>query len=101
MRRLLEQGRIGLFLDPLTHRAKPSRVFTPPRVLGATGRLLARSGTDRRALVRQVGSLIANDARRRRLERRPVYLSADSEAEADRPANPFGALGQLSSSPAA
>jgi hypothetical protein len=84
MRRLLEHDRIGLFLDLLTHRSKPSQVLTPPRVLGATGRLLARPGTDRRALVREVCSLIANDARRRRLNRRPAYR-LEGEARREQP----------------
>jgi 2-polyprenyl-6-methoxyphenol hydroxylase-like FAD-dependent oxidoreductase len=73
MSRLLRQGKVDLFLDLMTHRTKPSQVLTPPRLLGATGRLLARSGCDRRAVLRQVGSLIATDARRRRLNRRPEY----------------------------
>jgi hypothetical protein len=42
-RRLLEQGKIGTFLDLFySHRSRPSQVFTPPRLLGATARLLAR-----------------------------------------------------------
>jgi flavin-dependent dehydrogenase len=93
MRRLLEQGRIGLFLDLLTHRSKPSQVLTPLRVLGATGRLLARSGIDRRALLRQVGSLIVEDARRRRLTRRPSWLAAESQPDAGPPPSPFVGIG--------
>ena len=74
-RRLLAQGNIGLFLDLLTHRSRPSRVLTPPRLLGATGRILARGGCERRALLREVGSLIAADAHRKRLNRRPTYAA--------------------------
>jgi hypothetical protein len=48
-------------------------VLTPPRLLGATGRLLARRGCDRRALLREVGALIAADAHRKRLNRWPMY----------------------------
>jgi 2-polyprenyl-6-methoxyphenol hydroxylase-like FAD-dependent oxidoreductase len=73
MRRLLAQGKIELFLDLLTHRTKPSQVLTPPRLLGAAGRLLARRGCDRRGLLREVGSLIAADAHRKRLNRQPAY----------------------------
>jgi flavin-dependent dehydrogenase len=83
MRRLLEDGRIGQFLDLLTHRSKPSQVLTPPRVLGATGRLLARTGTDRRALMRELGSLIINDARRRRRNERPAYDPPDAKTDAE------------------
>lgn len=75
MRRLLERGKIDLFLDLYNHRTKPSRVLTPPRVLGATARLLARRGCERRELVREVAGLIAEDAHRRRLARRPAYVA--------------------------
>jgi flavin-dependent dehydrogenase len=83
MRRLLEHGRIGQFLDLLTHRSNPSQVLTPRRVLGATGHLLRRPGTDRRALMREVASLIINDARRRRRNRRPVYDPPDAKTDID------------------
>lgn len=76
MDRLLAQGRIGLFLDLMTHRSKPSQVLTPPRLLGATGRLLARNGADRSAVVREVASLIATDAHRNLLNRRRAYAGA-------------------------
>jgi len=78
MRRLLAQGRLDLFLDLLTHRTRPSQVLTPPRLLGATGRLLTRRGCDRRALLGEVRSLIATDAHRRRLDRRPMYASDET-----------------------
>jgi 2-polyprenyl-6-methoxyphenol hydroxylase-like FAD-dependent oxidoreductase len=93
MRRLLAQGKIDLFLDLLTHRAKPSQVLTPLRLLGATGRLLARRGCDRRARLREIGSLIAADAHRKRLNRRPMYApngtTTDAgQTEADDPLEP-------------
>jgi 2-polyprenyl-6-methoxyphenol hydroxylase-like FAD-dependent oxidoreductase len=74
MKRLLAQGKVDLFLDLYNHRTKPSRVVTPPRVLGATARLLAQRGCERRALMREVAGLVAEDAHRRRLNRRPVYV---------------------------
>lgn len=80
--RLLAQGKIGLSLDMFTHRARPSQVFTPQRVLGATGRLLARRGCDRRALLREVFGLVAEDTRRRRMGRRPVYAQAGTSLDA-------------------
>jgi 2-polyprenyl-6-methoxyphenol hydroxylase-like FAD-dependent oxidoreductase len=89
--RLLVQGKIDMFLDLLTHRTKPSQVLTPSRLLGATTRLLARKGCDRRAVVRELSSLIATDARRRRLNRRPQYAPADTDAgatEVDEPTEP-------------
>jgi 2-polyprenyl-6-methoxyphenol hydroxylase-like FAD-dependent oxidoreductase len=80
--RLIAQGNLDLFLDLLTHRTRPSDVLTPPRLLGATGRLLARQGCDRRALLHQLGALVAEDARRKRLNRRPVYATAESASDA-------------------
>ena len=82
MRRLLAQGKIDLFLDLLTHRTRPSQVLTPRRLLGATGRLLARRGCNRRALLREVGSLVAADAHRKRLDRRPVYAPVGTALDA-------------------
>jgi hypothetical protein len=43
--------------------------------LGATARLLARPGCDRRALLREVGKLMVEDLRRQRLNRKPVYAA--------------------------
>jgi 2-polyprenyl-6-methoxyphenol hydroxylase-like FAD-dependent oxidoreductase len=80
-RRLLAQGRIDLFTDLFAHRSSPSEVFTPARLLGATSRLLARPGQDRRALLREVRALVAEDARRRRLKRHPEYVAAAVSAD--------------------
>jgi flavin-dependent dehydrogenase len=74
-RRLIAQGKIDLFLDLLTHRTRPSRVLTPARLLGATSRLLARRACDRPALLTEVASLIATDAHRKLLNRRPAYAA--------------------------
>jgi len=84
-KRLLATGRIDQYAELFNHRTKPSKVISPPRVLGATGRLLARRGCERRALLREVGGLVAQDARRKRLKRRPVYIDADVSLEAGRP----------------
>jgi flavin-dependent dehydrogenase len=85
MRRLHAQGRIDLFMDLIGHRRKPSSVLSRPRVLAATGRLLASRGCDRRALLREVGSLAAEDTRRRWRNRRPVYAPEDATtADAER-----------------
>jgi 2-polyprenyl-6-methoxyphenol hydroxylase-like FAD-dependent oxidoreductase len=75
-RRLLARGKIELFLNLFAHRSRPSEPFSPARLLGATARLLARPGCDRRALLREVGTLIGEDARRKRLNRRPAYVAA-------------------------
>jgi 2-polyprenyl-6-methoxyphenol hydroxylase-like FAD-dependent oxidoreductase len=79
--RLLAQGKFDLVLDLQNHRTKPSKVLTPPRLLAATARLLARRGTDRRALLREVGGLVGDDVRRRRLNKRPVYADASPAAK--------------------
>ena len=81
-RRLLAQGRIDLFLNLFAHRSRPSEVFTPARLLGATARLLARRGCDRRAVMHEVRALVAEDARRRRLNRRPAYVARAVAADA-------------------
>jgi 2-polyprenyl-6-methoxyphenol hydroxylase-like FAD-dependent oxidoreductase len=73
---LLAHDRFDLFLDLFTHRRRPSKVLSPPRLLGATSRLLARRGTDRRTVLREVGGLLAEDTRRRRLNRRPAFAAA-------------------------
>jgi 2-polyprenyl-6-methoxyphenol hydroxylase-like FAD-dependent oxidoreductase len=97
MRRLQAQGKIELFFDLFTHRARPSQVLTPPRMLGATGRLLARRGCDRRALLGEVRSLIAADAHRKRLNRRPAYAAERASdagpTEVDAPTEPATAAG--------
>ncbi len=82
-RRLLAQGKIDIFIDMFySHSSRPSQVFTPPRVLGATGRLFARRECDRRALLEEVGTLVLGDFRRRRLERQPVYAVAGTALDA-------------------
>jgi flavin-dependent dehydrogenase len=80
--RLLDQGKIDSFTDLFNHRSLPSKVLSPPRVLAATARLLARRGCDRRALLGEVGGLIAQDARRKRLARRPQYVPLEASVNA-------------------
>ncbi|HTX26860.1 MAG TPA: NAD(P)/FAD-dependent oxidoreductase [Streptosporangiaceae bacterium] len=81
-RRLSERGQLDQFLDLFNHRSAPSKVLTPPRVLAATARLLARGGCDRRALLAEVGGLIAQDARRKRLARHPAYVPLETSMDA-------------------
>jgi 2-polyprenyl-6-methoxyphenol hydroxylase-like FAD-dependent oxidoreductase len=80
--RLLDQGKQDSFSDLFNHRSTPSKVVTPPRILGATARLLARRGCDRRALLREVGGLIAQDTRRKRLARHPHYVPLETSVDA-------------------
>jgi flavin-dependent dehydrogenase len=82
VRGLNRQGRPGLVLDIQNHRVKPSRVLTPPRVLGAAGRALARRGSDRRRLLREVATRLGEEIHRQRVNRRPEY-AAPAAATAD------------------
>ena len=81
-RRLYERGKLDSFNDLFNHRSVPSKVLSPPRVLAATVRLLARGGCHRRALLGEVGGLIAQDARRKRLARHPHYLPLEASVNA-------------------
>ena len=80
LRGLRREGRAGLFFDVLNHRVRPSGVLTPPRVLGASARVLARRGTDRGAFIAELGSLGAREARRRWLNAKPAY-APDAEPQ--------------------
>jgi 2-polyprenyl-6-methoxyphenol hydroxylase-like FAD-dependent oxidoreductase len=82
VRRLLARGEIDTVTDLFTHRSRPSQVFTPQRALSATGRLLVRRGSDRRALLREVGALVVQDLRRRRLNHQPAYAAAGVSLDA-------------------
>jgi 2-polyprenyl-6-methoxyphenol hydroxylase-like FAD-dependent oxidoreductase len=81
-RRLYQRGQLDSFVDLLNHRSAPSQVLTPPRLAGATARLLARRGCDRRALLAEVGALIATENRRKRLARHPSYVPLETATDA-------------------
>ncbi len=80
--RLYEQGQLDSFINLFNHRSAPSKVLTPPRLAGATTRLLARGGCDRRAVLGEVGALIAEDVRRKRLARHPHYVPLKTSVDA-------------------
>jgi hypothetical protein len=63
-------------------RCGAAGVLTPPRLLAATARLLARGGCDRRALLGEVGGLIAQDTRRKRAARHPNYVPLEASVDA-------------------
>jgi hypothetical protein len=50
--------------------------------VGATARLLARGGCDRRALLGEVGALITEDAKRKRLARHPHHVPLEASVDA-------------------
>ena len=81
-KRLIAKGRIDQYVNLFNHRTTPSTVITAPRLLAASGRLLARRGCDRRALLRDVAGLVAEDAKRKRLNRRPAYVEAGVSLDA-------------------
>ena len=81
-RRLYQRGKLDSFLDLFNHRSVPSKVLTPPRLAVATARLLVRGGCDRRALLGEVGGLVAQDARRKRLARHPHYAPLEASTDA-------------------
>jgi 2-polyprenyl-6-methoxyphenol hydroxylase-like FAD-dependent oxidoreductase len=80
--RLIATGQIDHFINLFNHRSAPSKVISPPRVLAATARLLTRPGCNRRALLREVAQLTAEDAKRRHLNRRPAYVHATASIDA-------------------
>ncbi|HWH33976.1 MAG TPA: NAD(P)/FAD-dependent oxidoreductase [Acidimicrobiales bacterium] len=64
------------FLEIFSHRVAPSEVLTPPRLLAATARLLARGDHPRRQTLRQTRDIVTRDVRRQRLNRHPAYAGA-------------------------
>jgi hypothetical protein len=82
LRRMQRRGQLDQLGDVLLHRAMPSKVFTPGKLLGATAGMMIRPGTDRRRTLREVGELMGNEMRRQRLNRKPefVALGADQDA---------------------
>jgi flavin-dependent dehydrogenase len=72
VRDLQRRGNAEMLFAVMSHRARPSRVVTPPRLAKALSRVLLR-GPERRRALREVGSAAANEVRRRRLNRHPVY----------------------------
>ena len=80
--RLYQRGKMDSLLDLFNHRSTPAKVLTLPRVAGATARLLARGGCDRRALLSEVGALAAEGIRRERLARHPRYVPFETSVDA-------------------
>jgi flavin-dependent dehydrogenase len=66
------RGRLDELLDLFSHEAQVSEVYTVPRILEASGRLLLRHQA-RRALAGELGALALTQARRRWAERRPAF----------------------------
>lgn len=82
MRRLDKRGQFDSFIDLFQHRAMPSKVVTPPRLLSAAASMLVRGGNDRREVLREVGGLVLNDTRRKRQRRNPAFVDPMAHADA-------------------
>jgi hypothetical protein len=82
LRGLFRRGDIGRFLDVLNHRARPSQVATPPRLMGAVARTVAGHPGERLNVLREVRDLGLQELRRRRLNRRPEYDTSSTDAGA-------------------
>jgi 2-polyprenyl-6-methoxyphenol hydroxylase-like FAD-dependent oxidoreductase len=82
MRRMEQRDELDGFLNIFQHRAMPSRVVTPPRLLSTTAWMLARRGCDRRAVLGELGDLVATNTRRERLRRHPVFVDPSIAADA-------------------
>jgi flavin-dependent dehydrogenase len=82
MARLERTGEIDGFLNVLLHRSRPSKVFTPPRLMTTAGAMLVRGDGDRAGVVRDVRQLVMNDTRRKRLRRNPVFVDPAAHADA-------------------
>jgi 2-polyprenyl-6-methoxyphenol hydroxylase-like FAD-dependent oxidoreductase len=83
MRRLDRRGDLDQVLNLVQHRTKPSRVFSPGRLLGATASLMVLpGGAERRTVLREVRDLMREDIRRRRLMQRPQFAAPDAHRDA-------------------
>jgi len=71
--RLEARGKLDSFFEIQNHRALPSKVVTPGRVLGATAAVLGRRGTNRARVANEVRSAAADQLRRRWYRWRPDY----------------------------
>jgi len=96
------RGRLDELLRLFSHDAQVSEVYTVPRILEASGRLLLTRRRDRRALAGELGSLALTQAQRRWVERHPAFeLVAGERSPAQRSgmsvASPVAARSPLAS----
>lgn len=73
---------VDRWFDVLNHRARPSEILTPPRLLKATAALLRAEGQPRRRVLSDTGEIVARDLRRRWLNRFPRYRESAGAAPA-------------------
>ncbi|WP_239341272.1 NAD(P)/FAD-dependent oxidoreductase [Frankia sp. CiP3] len=72
-RRLHDSGQINRLLEMFAHRVSPAELLTPGRLVGGVAAVLAGASGRRGPAVREIASLLATEARRRRLNKRPVF----------------------------
>jgi 2-polyprenyl-6-methoxyphenol hydroxylase-like FAD-dependent oxidoreductase len=82
LRRMQQRDQLDQMADVLQHRGMPSKVFTPAKLLGAAGSLMAQPGADRRQILREVRDLMATEMRRQRLNRTPEFVPLASHRDA-------------------
>jgi 2-polyprenyl-6-methoxyphenol hydroxylase-like FAD-dependent oxidoreductase len=82
VRRAERRGDFARIVDVFQHREFPSKVATPRRLLESTASLMCRPGADRREVLREFGELVATNARRQQLRRRPVFVDPARHADA-------------------
>lgn len=64
---------VDRWFDVLNHRVRPSEILTPPRLAGATARLLRRRDRPAAAVLADTRTIVARDLRRRWLNHRPRF----------------------------
>ena len=64
---------VDRFLDVLNHRTRPSEILSPGRLVGATVRLLRKGEPAPARALGDTWDIVAQDVRRRWLNRRPRY----------------------------
>jgi hypothetical protein len=64
---------VDRWFDVLNHRVRPSAILTPPRLAGATARLLGRRERPAARILAETREIVARDMRRRWLNHRPRY----------------------------
>ena len=64
---------VDRWFDVLNHRVRPSQILTPPRLLGATARLLRRGDVPAAKVLADTRQIVVQDLQRRWLNRHPRF----------------------------
>ena len=73
LRAAADDTMVDRLFDVLNHRVRPSEILTPPRLLGATARLLGRGELPRARVLADTREIVVADLRRRWRNHRPRY----------------------------